>query len=387
MCRSSVAPRAARARANSAGAPSPFGRTRTPKVVSKKPRREKRSRSARISRWRAWKNASDGNETDIDFGPKAYSRRAGCVKPELAMARPGTRPKIRSRRPAGRSPSEPGRGTPRNTAIPHGCSSSFRAPPPRRSTAGLGPESWVALLGSGVERQGSLGELGSGTREGEEPRGLAQHDGVDEEPPVPALGHDHHLAAALPGPAVRAVDRVRRRDEGVRGGEDGELLRWQRGREVGRPERHQAAHAARARHLDQEAGDEPAPAVADQVDLRGTGGEADGVDQVAKPGGEALVVEARWIREGREVAHAAPRKVAAQGEEVRRVPEQPVHQHDRRRVRRARIEALALDDEAERHRERRGGQRRNFGPDHPQAGHPPASPTAASRGPSSADLP
>src|SRR5207244_4470587 len=211
------------------GAPSPSGRTRTPKVVSKKPRREKRSRSARISRWRAWKNASEGNETDIDFGPKAYSRRAGCVKPELAMAR----------------------------------------------------------LGSGVERQGSLGELVSGTREGEEPRGLAHHGGVDEEPPVPALGHDHHLAAALPGPAVRAVD------------------------------------------------------------------------QVAQPGGEALVVEARWIREGREVAHAAPRKVAAQEEEVRRVPEQPVHQHDRRRVRRARIEAIALDDEAERHRERRGAQRRN----------------------------
>src|SRR5437870_5001035 len=300
-------------RANSAGAPSPSGRTRTPKVVSKKPRREKRSRSARISRWRAWKNASEGNETDIDFGPKAYSRRAGCVKPELAMAR----------------------------------------------------------LGSGVERQGSLGELVSGTREGEEPRGLAQHGGVDEEPPVPALGHDHHLAAALPGPAVRAVDRVRRRDEGVGGGEDGELLRWQRGREVGRPERHQAAHAARARHLDQEAGDEPAPAVADQVDLRGTGGEADGVDQVAQPGGEALVVEARWIREGREVAHAAPRKVAAQEEEVRRVPEQPVHQHDRRRVGRTRIEAIALDHEAERHRERRGAQRRNFGPDHPQADHPP----------------
>src|SRR5437016_6123643 len=255
-----------KARANSAGAPSPSGRTRTPKVVSKKPRREKRSRSARISRWRAWKNASDGNETDIDFGPKAYSRRAGCVKPELAMARPGTRPKIRSRRPAGRSPSEPGRGTPRNTAIPHGYSSSFRAPPPRRSTAGPGPESWVALLGTG---------------------------------------------------------------------------------------------------------DEPAPAVADQVDLRGTGGEADGVDQVAQPAGEALVVEARWIREGREVAHAARRKVAAQEEEVRRVPEQPVHQHDRRRVRRARIEAIALDDEAERNRERRGAQRRNFGPDHPQADHPP----------------
>src|SRR5437763_1809759 len=188
-------------RANSAGAPSPSGRTRTPKVVSKKPRREKRSRSARISRWRAWKNASEGNETDIDFGPKAYSRRAGCVKPELAMAR----------------------------------------------------------LGSGVER-------------------------------------------------------------------------------------------------------------------RGSGGEADGVDQVAQPGGEALVVEARWIREGREVAHAAPRKVAAQEEEVRRVPEQPVHQHDRRRVRRARIEAIALDDEAERHRERRGAQRRNFGPDHPQADHPPRLP-------------
>jgi len=30
--------------------------------------------------------------------------------------------------------------------IPHGYSSSFRAPPPRHSTAGLRPESWVALI-------------------------------------------------------------------------------------------------------------------------------------------------------------------------------------------------------------------------------------------------
>src|SRR5881296_3013865 len=159
-----------KARANSAGAPSPSARTRTPKVVSKKPRREKRSRSARISRWRAWRNASD-----MDSGPKAYSRRAGCVKHELAVAR----------------------------------------------------------LGSGVERQGLLGELGRGSREGEEPRGLAQHGGVDEEPPVPALGDDHHPSAALSWAAVRAVDRVRRRDERVGRGEDGELLRRQRAREVG----------------------------------------------------------------------------------------------------------------------------------------------------------
>src|SRR6266571_1088637 len=108
-------------RANSAGAPSPSGRTRTPKVVSKKPRREKRSRSACISRCRAWKNASDGNETGMGLGAEAYSRRAGCVKRDLA----------------------------------------------------------ATGLGSGVERQGWLGELGRGTREGEEARGLAQHRGVD----------------------------------------------------------------------------------------------------------------------------------------------------------------------------------------------------------------
>src|SRR5437870_7744426 len=154
-------PITSKARANSAGAPSPSARTRTPKVVSKKSRRENRSRSARISRWRAWKNASDGNETDMDSGPKAYSRRAGCVKHELAVAR----------------------------------------------------------LGSGVERQGLLGELRRGPRAGEEPRGPAQHGGVGVEPPVPALGHDHHPAAGLSWASVRARDRVRRRDERVgRGG-------------------------------------------------------------------------------------------------------------------------------------------------------------------------
>src|SRR3989441_7318385 len=188
-----------KARANSAGAPSPSARTRTPKVVSKKPRREKRSRSARISRWRAWKNASDGNGTDMDSGPKAYSRRAGCVKRELAVAR----------------------------------------------------------LGCGLERQGVLGELGRGPPGGEEPRGLAQHGGVDQEPPVPALGHDHHPSAALSWAAVRAGDRVRRRDEKVGRGENGGLLGRQRGREGGRPERHPAAHGARGRQVDQVAGDEP----------------------------------------------------------------------------------------------------------------------------------
>src|SRR2546426_10259337 len=136
-----------KARANSAGAPSPSARTRTPKVVSKKPRREKRSRSARISRWRAWKNASDGNGTDMDSGPKAYSRRAGCVKRELAVAR----------------------------------------------------------LGCGPARQGFLGELGRGPRDGEGPRGLAQHRGGDVGAPRAPLGAEHTPAAALARPPVRGV--------------------------------------------------------------------------------------------------------------------------------------------------------------------------------------
>src|SRR5438046_5981662 len=89
----------------------------------------------------AWKNASDGKETGMDLRPNAYSRRPGCVKRDLATA---------------------------------------------------GPES----LGSGLERQGCFGELGRGVRESEEARGLAQHRGVDEEAPVPALGHDHHSPAA-----------------------------------------------------------------------------------------------------------------------------------------------------------------------------------------------
>src|SRR5207253_1414024 len=59
-------------------------------------------------------------------------------------ARQERAPKIRSRRPA--ADRRRSRGA-ELLEIPHGYSSSFRAPPPRRSTAGLGPESWVALLG------------------------------------------------------------------------------------------------------------------------------------------------------------------------------------------------------------------------------------------------
>src|SRR5436189_2179272 len=114
-----------KASANSAGLPPPAGSTRKPQVVSKKPRREKRSRSACISRCSAWKNASDGQSTGIGPGPKEYSRGAGRVKREVA----------------------------------------------------------VGGLGGGVERQGRFGELERAAREGEEGRGLAQHRGVDEEAP------------------------------------------------------------------------------------------------------------------------------------------------------------------------------------------------------------
>src|SRR2546422_140669 len=54
-----------KARRNSAGGPPPAGRTRIPKVVSKKPSRANRSLSAPIARRSASKKSSDGNGTGI----------------------------------------------------------------------------------------------------------------------------------------------------------------------------------------------------------------------------------------------------------------------------------------------------------------------------------
>src|SRR5207247_2362817 len=158
-----------KARRNSAGGSSPAGRTRIPKVVSKKPRRANRSFSARIVRCSASKNSRDGNTMGI---PRTITQNSWPQK-------------------------------------------AFSGDAGRR-------------LRGGFECQGRGGQLAP--RRTEEAGRLAQHVAVIEEPPVSALRH--HDDAFCPVAAAGAVERVGRRNEQIGPGEDGELLHRQRLREV-----------------------------------------------------------------------------------------------------------------------------------------------------------
>src|SRR5207249_7334699 len=82
-----------------------------------------------------------------------------------------------------------------------------------------------------------------------------------------------------------------------------------------------------------------------------------------------LGVESRRIGEARKAPHAVAREEAPQDEEVRRVTEEAVDEHDGCRVRRRRIEALAGQQPTERQREGERAERRELAPERPPPPH------------------
>ena len=104
-----------------------------------------------------------------------------------------------------------------------------------------------------------------------------------------------------------------------------------------RAERDEPANAPALAPLEHVARHEAAQAVPDDVDLGLTGRLADRLYRAPEPPRELLVVHPRRIREGREVVEAAPHQEAAKDAKLARVAEKAVHEHDRRRMGRARV--------------------------------------------------
>src|SRR5881409_2158430 len=104
-------------------------------------------------------------------------------------------------------------------------------------------------------------------------------------------------------PAVRALQW--RHDQWVVGTEDRQLLLRKAGCIVRGAERHEPANERTATGLRQVARDEATQAVPDEVHVGGPRRTADAFDCAPELVREALVVEARPVREAREVADAA----------------------------------------------------------------------------------
>src|SRR5206468_12808100 len=201
-----------------------------------------------------------------------------------------------------------GRWRPRNRCT-EGRAASLRSP-----RSGRFP--W--LLGRLAEERGHLPERGR----------------VVEETQV-AAAHDRRAAAPQA--------KWGRRDDDVGGAEDRGLALRQGVRQVRGAERDEAADARALAPLEQVTGDEAAQAVPDDVDLRPTGRLADRLDRAPEAPRQLLVVHPRRVREGREVVEAPRDEEAAEEAEVARVAEKAVHQHDRRRVGRLRVEVRGRD--------------------------------------------
>ncbi len=180
-------------------------------------------------------------------------------------------------------------------------------------------------LGRGArERAPSIRRRGADATDGQRGADEVAHDRpehplVREEAKVPARADDVRPAACPVGG---------RWHDWVVLGEDRELLRGVRVREVRCAERHEASYAACAVGLNEVTCDEPAQAVRDDVDLSHAGVTTYSRQVLAETRGQPLVVEPREIAEAREAAYAVPGQVAAQGREVRRVAEDAVHEDD-----------------------------------------------------------
>src|SRR5207249_4134632 len=122
-------------------------------------------------------------------------------------------------------------------------------------------------------------------------------------------------------------------------------------------------------------GDEAAEAVADHIDLVGAGRVAQCIQGVAELGRKPLKIDPRSIGKAREVQDSTCGEEAAEGEEVRRIPEEAMDEHDRNRVRSAWVESLVVANEpakGRRQSQRRKG--RDLGPQRspawlPREGH------------------
>jgi len=165
-------------------------------------------------------------------------------------------------------------------------------------------------------------------RRAEKRRHPATHGGVMEEAEVSAFGDEHGTTAEPSG----------RRDDDVRGAEDGEFLGRQGTAQAGCSECDHPADRRLGGRLEQVAGDETTQAVADDVDDGCAGGVADRIDGALELPRELGVVEPRLVGEGDEVPKAARGEEAAESPEMTGVPEETVDENDRCGVRRRGIE-------------------------------------------------
>src|SRR5437773_6816158 len=241
--------------------------------------------------------------------------------------------------------------------VVHSCSAAYRSSRPALHV--ITPRKRAPIsLSAGRDflcRLASWRRRGSGA---EEAGHRAQHRRMIEERPVTAAHDDD--------PAARAK---RGRHERVVGPEDGELPLREPVRVIRGAKRDQPPHPPAVPQLYQVAGHEAAEAMAHDVHFRGTGRETDGFDSLLEAPRQALVVETGRIREAREVPDPAPGEEAPQDEKVGRVAEEAVDEHDRCRMWRGRIEALARQDEPERHRDRERAERRELARERSEGRH------------------
>ncbi len=169
----------------------------------------------------------------------------------------------------------------------------------------------------------------------EERRHQAERGRLVEETQVPAARDDR-------APASQPMRRGR--DDDVRGAEDRGLALRQGVRQVRGAERDETVDARALASLEEVAGHEAAQAVPDDVDLGPTSRLADRLDRAPEPLRQLVVVQPGCVREGREVVEAPHHEEAAEEAKVARVAEKAVDQHDRRRMRRVRVEVRCARD-------------------------------------------